>query len=304
MRRGPRSRAEPRPRRVASIAPSTRTLGDVLAVLRAARRSCCSPRTRPTPSGCSARRTRTPYVKDGINDCVVDGAAGRGQPGARSARRRRRTTAARSPPARPRRVRAAADATTPQRRTPVRATSTHVFADAPARGRRVLRRRSAPPRLTDDARRVQRQAFAGLLWSKQFYHYDVDDWLDGDPGQPPPPPSAQHGPQPRLAAPQQRRHHLDARQVGVPLVRRLGPGVPLHPAGAGRPGLRQGAADAAAARVVHAPERPAPGLRVGLRRRQPAGARLGGLARLQDRADASRRRRPRASSSASSTSCC
>ncbi len=37
---------------------------------------------------------------------------------------------------------------------------------------------------------------------------------------------------------------------------------------------------APAARVVHAPERPAPGLRVGLRRRQPAGARLGRLARL------------------------
>ena len=43
-----------------------------------------------------------------------------------------------------------------------------------------------------------------------------------------------------------------------------------------RPRLRQGAAAAAAARVVHAPERPAPGLRVGVRRRQPAGARLGG----------------------------
>ncbi len=38
-----------------------------------------------------------------------------------------------------------------------------------------------------DERRVQRQAFAGLIWSKQFYHYDVPQWLDGDPGQPPPP---------------------------------------------------------------------------------------------------------------------
>ena len=46
-------------------------------------------------------------------------------------------------------------------------------------------------------------------------------------------------------------------------------------AGAGRPRLRQGAARAAPARVVHAPERPAPRLRVGVRRRQPAGARLG-----------------------------
>lgn len=34
---------------------------------------------------------------------------------------------------------------------------------------------------------VQRQAFAGLLWSKQFYHYVVRDWLDGDLNQPTPP---------------------------------------------------------------------------------------------------------------------
>ncbi|NVO85806.1 MGH1-like glycoside hydrolase domain-containing protein [Hymenobacter terrestris] len=32
-----------------------------------------------------------------------------------------------------------------------------------------------------DARNVQRQAFAGMLWSKQFYYYDVAQWLDGDP---------------------------------------------------------------------------------------------------------------------------
>ena len=29
---------------------------------------------------------------------------------------------------------------------------------------------------------MQRQAFAGLLWSKQYYHFVVDDWLKGDPG--------------------------------------------------------------------------------------------------------------------------
>ena len=45
----------------------------------------------------------------------------------------------------------------------------------------------APPALSDDARLVQRQAFAGLLWSKQFYHYDVTRWLKGDPGMPEPP---------------------------------------------------------------------------------------------------------------------
>jgi hypothetical protein len=37
-----------------------------------------------------------------------------------------------------------------------------------------------------DARAVQRQAFAGMLWSKQYYYYDVTQWLDGDPKRPAP----------------------------------------------------------------------------------------------------------------------
>jgi hypothetical protein len=41
--------------------------------------------------------------------------------------------------------------------------------------------------------RVIRQAYAGLLWTRQFYHYVVGDWLDGDPAQPPPPPGRAHG---------------------------------------------------------------------------------------------------------------
>jgi hypothetical protein len=51
----------------------------------------------------------------------------------------------------------------------------------------------APARLSDDARMVQRQAFAGLLWSKQFYHYVVEQWLKGDPAGPQPPPERQGG---------------------------------------------------------------------------------------------------------------
>ena len=45
----------------------------------------------------------------------------------------------------------------------------------------------------DDARRVQRQALAGLLWSKQFYHFDIREWLAGDPLQPPPPECRREG---------------------------------------------------------------------------------------------------------------
>ncbi len=44
-----------------------------------------------------------------------------------------------------------------------------------------------PPGLAEDERRIVRQAYAGLLWGKQFYHYIVRDWLEGDPQQPPPP---------------------------------------------------------------------------------------------------------------------
>jgi hypothetical protein len=47
--------------------------------------------------------------------------------------------------------------------------------------------RVIPQGLSADAAAVMRQAFAGLLWSKQFYHYVVKDWLQGDPGSPSPP---------------------------------------------------------------------------------------------------------------------
>jgi hypothetical protein len=42
------------------------------------------------------------------------------------------------------------------------------------------------PSLSADERRVQRQAFAGMLWTKQFFYYNIEQWLAGDPGLPPP----------------------------------------------------------------------------------------------------------------------
>jgi mannosylglycerate hydrolase MGH1-like protein len=50
-----------------------------------------------------------------------------------------------------------------------------------------------PAALSLEERRVARQAHAGLLWSKQFYHYVVRDWLEGDAGFPPPPEQRQGG---------------------------------------------------------------------------------------------------------------
>jgi len=50
-----------------------------------------------------------------------------------------------------------------------------------------------PAAASEDEARVMRQAFAGMLWSKQLYYYDVRRWLDGDPGQPAPPASRRTG---------------------------------------------------------------------------------------------------------------
>ena len=93
--------------------------------------------------------------------------------------------------------------------------------------------------------RIQRQAFAGMLWNKQFYDFNVREWLDGDPFQPPPPESRKHGRN------RDWRHLVaadiivDAGQVGISLVRRLGPRLPLRDAFTDRSRFRQGAARAA-----------------------------------------------------------
>jgi mannosylglycerate hydrolase MGH1-like protein len=51
----------------------------------------------------------------------------------------------------------------------------------------------APASLSGEHRAIQRQALAGMLWSKQFYHYIVDQWLEGDPASSPPPQQRKHG---------------------------------------------------------------------------------------------------------------
>ena len=50
-----------------------------------------------------------------------------------------------------------------------------------------------PSHLSADARSVMRQSLAGLLWSKQFYHYVIEQWLEGDPATPEPPAERKHG---------------------------------------------------------------------------------------------------------------
>ena len=54
-------------------------------------------------------------------------------------------------------------------------------------------REIAPASMEEDARNVQRQAFAGMMWTKQYYLYSVQDWLNGDSNSPPPPEGRKQG---------------------------------------------------------------------------------------------------------------
>ncbi len=149
-----------------------------------ATRSCCSRKMTPIPAPCGAGRGCEPYVKDGFHRRIIHGQS---------------------------------DAVNPSQRG-TKACAWYRFDFAPGQTEIIHLRLTkpiepsrlvhdvhgifaeriaeadefysfAPATLSADGKRVQRQAFAGLLWSKQFYHYVVAEWLKGDPAQPPPPPS-------------------------------------------------------------------------------------------------------------------
>ena len=140
---------------------------------------------------------RSPYPKDGINDHVVDGAAtvNPAREGTKGALHYVLDVPAggqRADPAAadPHRVAAGRRAAAPGRprrrlrgggRGPRRAEANRFFAGV------------IPPAATADEALVARQAIAGLMWGKQFYHFDVKRWLEGDPGSTPPPAGRRHG---------------------------------------------------------------------------------------------------------------
>jgi hypothetical protein len=131
---------------------------------------------------------RSSYPKDGINDHVVYGAAtvNPDQHGTKSAVHHVLTVR----PGDTQEVR-------------VRLTADRDAGDLGASFDEVMTARQAeadafyvaltPEAVTADAALVLRQALAGMLWSKQFYHYDVARWLDGDPAGPEPPPQRRNG---------------------------------------------------------------------------------------------------------------
>ena len=126
--------------------------------------------------------------KDGINDHVIArrrhgepgevGHEGGGVAPARGRARRDET------------VRAAPEQRT-TRATRSAPTSTTTLADRKAEADEFYS--ELAPTASDEAKAVQRKALAGLLWAKKHYRYDVRQWLQGDPANPPPPPGREHG---------------------------------------------------------------------------------------------------------------
>jgi len=133
----------------------------------------------------------SPYVKDGINDFIVDGvrtavnptdAGTKGaahyraiiQPGESFTTRLRLTS---NSPAKGQPLDGNFDRTFSERRT-----------EADEFYRTVI-----PDGIENDQKNIMRQALGGLLWSKQFYHYDVSRWLKGDPASPEPSPERLKG---------------------------------------------------------------------------------------------------------------
>ncbi len=146
----------------------------------------------------------TAYPKDGINDHVVGGAA-TVNPGRAGTKAAAWYQLALDPGA------------SAELRLRLRRPGERPLQDALGTGfTRTMRQRAAEadefyadlerPGLSVEERRVMRQAFAGMLWCKQFYAYDVSRWLDGDPAEPRPPRERQDG---RNA----RWRHLDAADI-------------------------------------------------------------------------------------------
>jgi hypothetical protein len=127
----------------------------------------------------------TPYPKDGINDHVVGGAAtvNPDRTGTKCSAWYRLTvepgnTAQLRLRLRPARTTAATD--------PFGKNFSEVLETRESEADEFYQELT-PRTATEDEAMVMRQAFGGLLWSKQLFYYDVQTWLDGDPGEPTPP---------------------------------------------------------------------------------------------------------------------
>ena len=225
------------------------------------------------------------FCKDGINDFVVNGridAVKKAAEGTKAAPHYRFTVAPGETVTVKQRL---TDQEWPAGKDPLNGEFDRVFMTRKLEANEYYER-VIPSDLADDAKNVMRQSIAGLLWSKQFYHYVQREWLDGDPAGPPPPAERKNG------CNRGWNHLYNADVISMPdeweypwyaawdLAFHC---VPLA------------LVDAEFAKeqlvlltrvVVHASQWPVAGLRVGVGLPKPAGACVGSVARVQDRQEA------------------
>ncbi len=133
----------------------------------------------------------SPYVKDSINDYIVHGkqdAINPAQTGTKVAAHYHLTLA----PGETQIIQLRFSDESPENLVPFNKTFSNLFTQRIQEADQFYAEIISSDQ-TEDAIRVQRQAFAGMLWGKQFYYYDVKTWLGGDPAEPPPPPERLHG---------------------------------------------------------------------------------------------------------------
>ena len=135
----------------------------------------------------------TPYPKDGINDYVVSGDATINPDGfgTKAALRYRVTVAAGGKAELRLRLRGPATTGTPDASWAAGAFDEVVAARE--KDADEFYAALAPDDMPSEQMPILRQACAGLVWSKQMYPYNVSRWLDGDPGEPPPPEARKNG---------------------------------------------------------------------------------------------------------------
>jgi hypothetical protein len=147
----------------------------------------------------------TPYVKDGIGEAVVGGYSGAVNPDGVGTKVAARYAFAIAPGA----TETILLRLSNERHAAPFKDADLIFADRIAEAD-ALYATLAQDRLTQDEARVQRQALAGLIWSKQVFNFDVAQWLDGDPAGPPPPESRKHGRNSEW------RHHNSSDVISMP----------------------------------------------------------------------------------------
>ena len=132
----------------------------------------------------SMRKMHSPYVKDGINDYIVHGIKTAVNPEPAGTKAAAHYAAA-SPPGKSSPYGSGLRLFHRTSGKPLDGEFDEIFASRRTEADEFYR--TVIPDVRDRRNNIMRQALGGLLWSKQFYHYDVNRWLKGDPAGPEPP---------------------------------------------------------------------------------------------------------------------